>query len=68
MSVPFAALCRTGYIASSQRRYPDTDPEQFGGEPMADNSLAARRVPVNQVREELSPVTLGLHRQRDEEA
>jgi hypothetical protein len=68
LSVPSRDASQIGYIASSQRRYPEIDPERFGGEPMADNSVAARTVPANQVREERSPGTLGLHRLRDDEA
>jgi hypothetical protein len=65
---PFVTLRRTGYIASSQLRYPDTDPSSSGVRRWRIVSSLPEEVPANQVREELPTATLGLHRQRDDEA
>jgi hypothetical protein len=53
--------------APTQRRYPNTDPEQFGARRWR-VVRRCREFSANQVREELSTVTLGLHRQRDDKA
>jgi hypothetical protein len=54
--------------ASSQRRYPDTDPSSSGVRRWRIVSSPPEEFPANQVREELPTVTLGLHLLRDDEA